>query len=66
MWHVWGTGEVHTVLWWGELKERDRLEELGVNYFSRPEAPSEPGLPQYRDLTITLRHTTLSRTPLDE
>jgi hypothetical protein len=29
-------------------------------------APSEPGPPHYRGFTITLRHTTLSRTPLDE
>jgi hypothetical protein len=29
-------------------------------------APSGPGLPHYRGFTITLRHTTLGRTPLDE
>jgi hypothetical protein len=29
-------------------------------------APSGPGPPQYRGFTITLRHTTLCRTPLDE
>jgi hypothetical protein len=29
-------------------------------------APSGPGLPRYRDFTITLRHTTHGRTPLDE
>ena len=29
-------------------------------------APSGPGLPHCRDLTITLRHNTLGRTPLDE
>ena len=28
--------------------------------------PSAPGLPYYRGFTITLRHTTLGRTPLDE
>ena len=28
--------------------------------------PSGPGPPHYRGFTITLRHTTLSRTPLDE
>jgi hypothetical protein len=26
-WHVWGRGEVRTVLWCGCLKERDHLEE---------------------------------------
>ena len=28
-------------------------------------APREPGPPQYRGFTFTLRHTTLVRTPLD-
>jgi hypothetical protein len=31
MWHVWGRGEVPTVYWWGNLKERDHLEDLGMN-----------------------------------
>jgi hypothetical protein len=26
MCHVWGTGELHTILWWGNLRE-----SLGVN-----------------------------------
>jgi hypothetical protein len=29
MWHVWLTGAVHTV-WWGNLIERDQLEDPGV------------------------------------
>ena len=29
-------------------------------------ASSEPGPPYYRGFTITLRHTTFGRTPLDE
>jgi hypothetical protein len=29
-------------------------------------APSEPEPPRYRGFTITLRHTTTGRTPLDE
>jgi hypothetical protein len=29
-------------------------------------APSGPGPPHYRGFMITLRHTTLGRTPLDE
>jgi len=30
MWHVFGRGEVRTV-WWGNLRERDHLEDLGVD-----------------------------------
>jgi hypothetical protein len=31
MWHVWGSGKVQTRLWWGNLRERDRLEDPGVD-----------------------------------
>jgi hypothetical protein len=31
MCHAWGTGEVHTGFWWGNLMEKDHLEELRVN-----------------------------------
>jgi len=27
--HVWEKAEVYTVFWWGNLKERDYLEEPG-------------------------------------
>jgi hypothetical protein len=27
---VWGTGEVHPGLWWGDVREGDHLEDLGV------------------------------------
>jgi len=28
---LWRRGEVRTGFWWGELKERDRLEEILVD-----------------------------------
>jgi hypothetical protein len=31
MQHVWGRGEVPTGVWWENLRERDHLEDLGVN-----------------------------------
>ena len=31
MWHVRGTGEVHTAFWWGHPRKRDHLEDLGIN-----------------------------------
>jgi hypothetical protein len=31
MWHVWGTGEVRTGFWWGDLRERDQLQDLSVD-----------------------------------
>ena len=29
--HVWGTGEEHTEFWWRKLRERDHLEDTGVD-----------------------------------
>jgi hypothetical protein len=31
MWNVWGSGDVYTGFWWGNLSERDQLEDPGVN-----------------------------------
>jgi hypothetical protein len=27
VWHEWGTGEVRTGFWWGNLRERDQMED---------------------------------------
>jgi hypothetical protein len=29
--HVWGRGEAHTGFWWGNLRERNYLEDQGVD-----------------------------------
>jgi hypothetical protein len=31
MWRVWETGEVHTRLWLGNLRERDHFRDLGID-----------------------------------
>ena len=31
MQHVWGRGEVYTGFWWGNLRKRDHLEDLGLD-----------------------------------
>ena len=31
MWHVWGEGEAQQRYWWGNLREMDWLENLGVD-----------------------------------
>jgi hypothetical protein len=31
MWHVFEAEEVHTGLWWGDLRERGHLEEPGLD-----------------------------------
>jgi hypothetical protein len=31
MWHIWRRGRVHTGFWWGDLRERDHLEDLGIH-----------------------------------
>jgi len=31
MWHLRGRGDVHAEFWWGNLRERDHLEDVGVD-----------------------------------
>ena len=31
MWRVWGRREAYTGVWWGNLRERDRLGDPGVD-----------------------------------
>jgi hypothetical protein len=31
MWQVRGTGEVHTGFWWGDLMEKNNLEDLSID-----------------------------------
>jgi hypothetical protein len=31
MWHVWGTEEMYTGSWWGNLRKGDHLEDPGIN-----------------------------------
>ena len=28
---LWGTGELHTGFWWGDLRGGDHLEDLGID-----------------------------------
>jgi hypothetical protein len=30
-WHVWGRREIHAVFWWCNLKERNHLDDTGVD-----------------------------------
>jgi hypothetical protein len=32
MWHVLGRREGHTGFWWGKLRERDHLKDLGIEW----------------------------------
>ena len=32
MWRVWGRSEAYTVLWWGKMREGDRLGDPGIDW----------------------------------
>jgi hypothetical protein len=31
LWQVWSRGKLHTGFWWGNLRKRDHLEDLGTD-----------------------------------
>jgi hypothetical protein len=31
MWQLWGVGELRTEFWWGNIKARDHLENIGAD-----------------------------------
>jgi hypothetical protein len=35
MWHVWDRREIYTGLWWRSIKEKDQLEDRGVDGSTR-------------------------------
>jgi hypothetical protein len=51
-----------------QTKDTNDGHQVGVFFFFsyRSTAPWGPRPPHYRGFTITLRHTTVGRTPLDE
>jgi hypothetical protein len=32
MWHIWQRGKVDKRYWWGNLRERDHLEDIGTDW----------------------------------
>jgi len=31
MWHGWGKTEVHSEFWWGDVREGEQSEDLGID-----------------------------------
>jgi hypothetical protein len=61
---VW-TASAELFLHAGNMKFKIQHEEL-ILFFHDAAASGGPGPPHYGGFTFTLRHTTISRTPLDK
>jgi len=59
----WVSGREHFIVFTIILK--NSYVSFKTFFFHGATGPSRPGPPQFRGLTITLRHTTFGRTPLD-
>ena len=59
-------GPTAWVVWTTKLTLECVSHKKYFNFYIDTEGPSGAGSSQYQDFTITLRHTTLGRTPLDE
>jgi hypothetical protein len=53
-------------VWLHRVRQGFSSHDLNIFFFNDSTAPWGPRPPHYRGFTITLRHTTLGRTPLDE
>jgi hypothetical protein len=61
---VWQSG---SFIWWSvSCNLYNCVNELSISVSNGATAPGGPGPPQFRGFAITLKHTTLGRTPLDE
>jgi hypothetical protein len=61
---IFKSPSLHYILW--QLNSSHILQPHFFNFFYCRRSPFRTGPPHYRGITITLRHTTLSRTLLDE
>ena len=57
---------VHRLLYQFQLNLQENMTARLNSFPMMQQSPSGPGSPHYRDFTITLRHTTLGKTLLDE
>jgi hypothetical protein len=65
--NVMKIGPARAALFHAARQREDRYTWYNnTNFFQCTTVPSSPGSPHYRGFTVTLRHTTLGRNPLDE